>query len=836
MDIRVLWNKVGNLRSHKIDNFPTIFVDDNSFSHPLDIADNFANFWCNLGSDDAFDPEIIAGKENLKIENLTQMTSHFNELNQPVTIYELNEVMMTLRGSTPARDKITYAMIKHSPHILKERLCQLYNRIMTTGVYPHDWKLAVLTPIPKPGKNQSQIEGYRPISLLPVLSKLFEKILAKRFWKFTKGQISKLQHAFIPRHGVHSICHQLEEILRRNLGNGKHSLVLSEDLEKAFDRVISSSVIMELHRWGVPVQILQLVKSFLENRRITVKVDGYFSSTYNLDNGVPQGSPLSVVLYNIYANSLANSIQDLPGIDYVGIYADNIFAVASGNPKSVQISLNNMDRVIQNWSKENGAVIPTKKAEILHVCRKRDCNNNTICLGNENMRILDQMRILGIIFTKNLLWNTQIKNLSYKLAKINNLLKLICSRGKGPHIETALHEITIYGWTSKGNVNKMNTSINMCFRTASGLLRTTPIEKLRVEANFSDFTSLLEKTAISLASRSISKKHIPDESLHETFWHCLSSQENCSSAIGKTVTTLKRWNISIPDKPGKPTNTGILVKLDDSLSFFNKNSTNPLCFKSMFLEKISYFAPDQIYYTDGSFRDTFTSYSIVKQLTNSQFETLCKNRLPDHSGIFIAEMAAIKSAIKYCSENAGRSLICTDSLSATKALIKNHNGAYNDILHMENMANDITIMWIPSHIGIPGNEYADKGAKEALKLQNVTEVPCLPKALTKPFNALYDLQNHVPKRPKYSEILSRSQCIMLARLRVGKAVFNSRHYYERTDPPICSHCNVYLTIPHILTECQLSKIDQPLEKILDCQKANLPIIIESLEKHNIHEI
>ncbi|KAI8126735.1 putative RNA-directed DNA polymerase from transposon X-element [Lucilia cuprina] len=269
--------------------------------------------------------------------------------------------MMTLRGSTPARDKITYAMIKHSPHILKERLCQLYNRIMTTGVYPHDWKLAVLTPIPKPGKNQSQIDGYRPISLLPVLSKLFEKILAKRFWKLTKGQISKLQHAFIPRHGVHSICHQLEEILRRNLGNGKHSLVLSEDLEKAFDRVISSSVIMELHRWGVPVQILQLVKSFLENRRITVKVDGYFSSTYNLDNGVPQGSPLSVVLYNIYANSLANAIQDLPGIDYVGIYADNIFVVASGNPKSVQISLNNMDRVIQNWSKENGAVSPRRK-------------------------------------------------------------------------------------------------------------------------------------------------------------------------------------------------------------------------------------------------------------------------------------------------------------------------------------------------------------------------------------------------------------------------------------------------------------------------------------------
>ncbi|KAI8123172.1 hypothetical protein CVS40_6142 [Lucilia cuprina] len=90
----------------------------------------------------------------------------------------------------------------------------------------------------------------------------------------------------------------------------------------------------------------------------------------------------------------------------------------------------------------------------------------------------------------------------------------------------------------------------MYFRTASGLLRTTTIEKLRAEANFTDFTSLLEKTAISLVSRSIT---IPDESLHDTLYHYLSSQKNfSSSAIGKIVTTLKRRNISIPDKPGKP--------------------------------------------------------------------------------------------------------------------------------------------------------------------------------------------------------------------------------------------------------------------------------------------
>lgn len=296
-------------------------------------------------------------------------------------------------------------MVKNSPDLLKARLCDLYNSILVSGNFPHDWKTAILSPIPKPGKNPNSLEGYRPISLLPVLSKILEKILARRFWRFTKHNFSKLQHAFIPRHGVHTLCHQLEEVLRQNLKNGKHSLVLSEDIEKAFDRIISTSIIMELNEWGIPKEILKLLKSFLNNRKVTVKVDGYYSETYALDNGVPQGSPLSVVLYTVYANSLARTVENLPGIDYIGIYADNIFAVASGSPETVRFNLNYLDTRVHQWAESRGAVIPAHKSEVLHVCRKKNCTDHTICIRNVNLQIIDQMRILGLYFTKNLLWN-----------------------------------------------------------------------------------------------------------------------------------------------------------------------------------------------------------------------------------------------------------------------------------------------------------------------------------------------------------------------------------------------------------------------------------------------
>lgn len=121
------------------------------------------------------------------------------------------------------------------------------------------------------------------------------------------------------------------------------------------------------------------------------------------------------------------------------------------------------------------------------------------------------------------------------------------------------------------------------------------------------------------------------------------------------------------------------------------------------------------------------------------------------------------------------------------------------------------VMWVPSHIGISGNEHADSGAKRALNHTQITEIPCFPNAMTKPFRNIPQLQNSTTGRPKYNENLSRSQCIMLARLRVGKAVSNSKHYFEKTEPPRCDQCDVELTVHHILTECENSSMGTSME-------------------------
>lgn len=860
IDSRVLWTKVKNIRSDRITNFPVIYHADDVIQHPQEISNKFAQYWCSIGSDSTLNSDIVTEKQNFIFNE--NVPNRYPQMCEIISLSELNEVLRNAKGTTPSLDKITYSMIKNAPTIFKQRLCNLYNNILESGIYPHDWKVAVLSPIPKPGKNPNQLEGYRPISLLPVLSKILEKIISARFWKHTKHQISKNQHAFLPKHGVHSLCHLLEDQLRQNLAKRKHSAVLSEDIEKAFDRVVFTFVLKELEEWGTPLQIRKLIKSFLSNRNVLVKIDGYLSQIHGMDNGVPQGSPLSVVLFVIYANSLAKSIESVSGVDYVGIYADNIFAIASGTPKVVETKLKNINDKVQQWASLRGAVVPLNKAEFLHVCRKQHCASQTFTIDGAELQYKKKMRILGIIFSKNLSWNEHVNNLIERIGKINNLLKLICSKKKGPHMETALdickalthglvqHGISIYGWTSKENISKLNTSLNNCFRTASGLLRATPIESLRIETRSSDFNSIWEKISINLFSRSIID---PDESLHQIFWFYLNyptCKYNCS--IKSIVLLSKKYNLPLPKKPTLTFSSNITVSIDAQLAAFSKSKSNPQCFKQMFAEKKSTISPDLVLYTDGSFQDGATSYALVEQTSTTGFTVIKQGLLPMFTGIFTAELTAINEALTYAIEQNCKTLICTDSLSVVNALSKNKKGLYNNILMRPCSYQQVTLLWIPSHIGIPGNENADLAAKQAFLKPLVYEVPFFPKIITNTFKMQHltnriqqwqnaqtflRLHNRSIERPKYHANLSREECVTMARIRVGKALFNTKHYYNNTGQAICSLCHVILDIPHILIECSISKSNDTIEEILNCSNPHkIKLVKECIRKQNINEI
>lgn len=568
-----------------------------------------------------------------------------------------------------------------------------------------------------------------------------------------------------------------------------------------------------------------------------------------------------MVLYNIYANTLCRSLEFSPGIDFVGIFADNIFAVSSGSPVDVENSLETFNYTLHDWAKSAGAVIPTSKIEVLHVCRKRNCHCSFLRLGVSNINVNSQLRILGVTFTKNLLWNEHVKLLQTRLSKINNLLRLICSKTKGPHIDTAIdicrslaigtisHGITLYGWTSNENVRKLNVAINKCFRTATGLLQSTPLEALHFEGKFSDFRVILEKFSISLASKSIT---LPFHGLHDTFWsHINLRDRNLSSSINHILALFSNFEICFPQRPIPSAIRKPSITIDDVLSLHKKNSTSADCYKILMSERVSHYLPEIILYTDGSFDGELTSYSVALQLSPDSFSTVSESRLPNRSGIFTAELSAVKSAIAYASKGQKKALICTDSLSVVKALRKNRRGIFDNILSSSNTS-QIVVLWIPSHVGIAGNEFADRVAKDALSLSSVSEIPCFSFALLSFYKSLRRALdsdswhrsdtflrrvNPVFCRPRYHMDFSRLDCIFLARLRVGKALFNTRHYYDGTEPSRCNFCDVLLSVFHILVECSSSGIGLPIDQILDCSSQHmLPRIRSALDVHELRDV
>ncbi|XP_050338794.1 uncharacterized protein LOC126765213 isoform X2 [Bactrocera neohumeralis] len=227
------------------------------------------------------------------------MSPSAKQIDSSVQLDEFEYALSGVSGKTPGLDKISYPMIKNLPIELKQRIVKLYNKILDTGIYPQFWKTSGVIPILKPNKESTDIDSYRPISLLPCLGKLFEKIIANRLsWYAQRNKLmTPNQVGYKRSQGTLDVLLHLDHSICNALSSRNHLSILSLDFNKAFDKIGAHIVLRQLKNWKIGPKILNFVKSFLTNRKLKVNVNGFFSSTLPLSNGTPQGSPLSTFLF-----------------------------------------------------------------------------------------------------------------------------------------------------------------------------------------------------------------------------------------------------------------------------------------------------------------------------------------------------------------------------------------------------------------------------------------------------------------------------------------------------------------------------------------------------------
>ena len=255
-------------------------------------------------------------KSKLNFSSISQ-----ENYNQNFTLEEIKDCISDLKNTAAGPDEIHNIIIQHFPEETIMLLLEIFNNIWQTQSFPDIWRKALVIPIPKPGKDLSDPFNYRPIALTSCLCKLMEKLVNKRLIWFleTNEFLTQYQSGFRKNRSTYDHLTRLETFIRQAFIKGEHVTVIFFDLEKAFDTTWKYGILKDLHEMGLRGNLPIFIQNFLKDRSFQVKVGSYLSDPFEQEEGVPQGSILSPILFEIKINSIVNTLKKILIIHYMSM-------------------------------------------------------------------------------------------------------------------------------------------------------------------------------------------------------------------------------------------------------------------------------------------------------------------------------------------------------------------------------------------------------------------------------------------------------------------------------------------------------------------------------------
>jgi hypothetical protein len=346
---------------------------------------------------------------------------------EEVTMDELKfEISRLKTRKAPGDDGMSSIVIKNLPSTALQYLVEIFNACLRIGFFPSAWKIGKIFPIAKPGKEASSPANYRPITLLPIVGKIFEKTILSRILEFTEDNqiLRDQQFGFRARHSTTQQIMRIVETVSLRFNQNKSTAMTLLDIEKAFDAVWHEALLHKIHSYGFPMYLVKIISSFLTNRHSFVSIGKASSSSFSITAGTPQGSPMSPPLFNIFMNSIP-----VPRHCKIAIYADDTALFSSIKNydletlvKRMEQGLKEIESELSSWkirlnSLKTETILFTKSLIML-----RKLQNHRISFNDNFLEWLPLVKYLGVVLDSKLLLSKNIEN---NVAKAGRAMKVL---------------------------------------------------------------------------------------------------------------------------------------------------------------------------------------------------------------------------------------------------------------------------------------------------------------------------------------------------------------------------------------------------------------------------
>lgn len=462
-----LW-KVTKKLTKKVNPVPPILVNNEWARTDQQKADAFADLL-----EDTFTPNESSAPD----PTLQEYKNMDNNPIPNITLSELkNEIKTNLNPrKAPGFDLINGQILKMLPEKALRMLLILYNAAIRLKHVPDSWKVAEMIMIAKPGKELTSLKSYRPISLLPIMSKLFEKLILKRILPIIeeKNLLPTHQFGFRKKHSTIEQVHRLIYIIEEAIQKEEVCSALFLDVAQAFDKVWHKGLLYKLNKM-LPSPLVLLLKSYISDRMFRVRHDEAYSELKLINAGVPQGSVLGPVLYLLFT-------CDLPETSGVisATFADDTanLAVAKTVEESTAKLKISSDRVAK-WTDRWRIKLNDSKAVHINFTNKRLKSTPNLVMNGTTIPHHNKAKYLGMNLDVKIKWNEHIK---IKLAELRiRYRQMYWLMGRQSHV-TVYNKILLYnqvlkpiwaygiqlwGCAAKSHIDKIQRFQNKVLRNA----------------------------------------------------------------------------------------------------------------------------------------------------------------------------------------------------------------------------------------------------------------------------------------------------------------------------------------------------------------------------------